>query len=57
MSRVVRLRHDPLCPTCPSHDDVECECPCLCDFIADVRDDERRRSVVPDHTVAAGNRP
>jgi len=40
--KVTRIGHDPLCPTCASHDDVECECDCLCDFIADVREDERR---------------
>lgn len=37
---VTRISHDPLCPACSTRTD--CNCECLCDFIADVRDDERR---------------
>ena len=60
-AKVTRIGHDELCPVCASHDDVDCECECLCDFIADIRDDERRKIGkllnIPDHAVAADNRP
>lgn len=37
---LTRLHHDPLCPSC-GEDSCEA-CKCLCDFIADIRDDERQ---------------
>lgn len=55
---VTRIHHDPLCPVCGP--DCSCDHICLCDFIADVRDDERRilapymRAAT---AVAADNRP
>ena len=40
---VTRLGHDDYCPVCHWHDDPdECQYDCLCDFIADIRDNERR---------------
>lgn len=51
------IHHDPFCPACGA---TGCTCECLCDLIADVRDDERRvllPFVAPGHTEAAENRP
>jgi hypothetical protein len=39
---VTRLSHDPLCPVCENGHGDGCGCTCFCDFIADVREDERR---------------
>ena len=36
---VTVIHHDILCPACKATDCDTCEC--LCDFIADVREDER----------------
>lgn len=52
------IHHDPFCPACGADD---CTCGCLCDLIADVRDDERRvlrpYMRTPGHAEAAENRP
>jgi len=55
----IRIHHDPLCPVCASHPSPGCDCDCLCDFIADVRDDERQkaRNAGSGHEIAAENRP
>lgn len=40
---VTRTGHDDFCPVCFWHEDeAECEYDCLCNFIADIRDNERR---------------
>ena len=52
-----RIRHDAFCPSCQ---DTDCACECLCDLIADVRDDERRALgpyLRSGPEVAAENRP
>lgn len=36
---VTRLHHDTMCPSCKDTTCTTCEC--LCDFIADIREDER----------------
>lgn len=48
------IHHDPFCPVCGA---ANCTCECLCDLIADVRDDERRTlSPYLRHETAAANR-
>lgn len=42
MSDVVSIKHDPLCPVCEAGHGADCSCTCFCDFIMDVREDERR---------------
>lgn len=37
---MIHIYHDRLCPSC--QDDTCTICVCLCDLIADVREDERR---------------
>lgn len=57
---MIRIHHDALCPTTATCGTENCRCDCLCDFIADVRDDERRALaafLVPGHAQAADNRP
>jgi len=58
---VTRISHDPLCPVCENGHEEGCGCTCYCDFIADIREDERRilgRVMnLPDHKIAAENRP
>lgn len=39
---IVRIHHDPMCPVCENGHGRECSCTCFCDFIADIREDERR---------------
>ncbi len=54
---LARIRHDPYCPACGA---TGCTCDCLCDFIADVREDERRvlaPYLKSGPQVAAENRP
>jgi len=54
---VTHIHHDRLCPAVP---DSSAASDCLCDFIADIRDDERR-ALAPylrsGPEIAAENRP
>jgi len=57
---VTHIHHDRLCPVCATHSSPGCDCDCLCDFIADVREDERRvlgPYLRAGSEVAAENRP